>query len=102
MRVFTPPVLDRKIRFALVGCGRIAQSHINAMRQHADRIELTDVCDVDPAALQKAVEDTGAVGHRKLSDMLASTTADIVVLTTPSGLHPEQAVEIAAAGKHVM
>ena len=101
MRVFTP-VLDRKIRFALVGCGRIAQSHINAMRQHADRIELTDVCDVDPAALQKAVEDTGAVGHRKLSDMLASTTADIVVLTTPSGLHPEQAVEIAAAGKHVM
>jgi len=102
MRVFTPPVLDRKIRFALVGCGRIAQSYINAMRQHADRIELTDVCDVDPAALQKAVEDTGAVGHRKLSDMLASTTADIVVLTTPSGLHPEQAVEIAAAGKHVM
>lgn len=102
MRVFTPPVLDRKIRFALVGCGRIAQSHINAMRQHADRIELTDVCDVDPVALQKAVEDTGAIGHRKLSDMLASTTADIVVLTTPSGLHPEQAVEIAAAGKHVM
>ncbi|WP_411849809.1 Gfo/Idh/MocA family protein [Stenotrophomonas sp. LGBM10] len=102
MRVFTPPVLDRKIRFALVGCGRIAQSHINAMRQHADRIELTDVCDVDPVALQKAVEDTGAIGHRKLSDMLASTTADIIVLTTPSGLHPEQAVEIAAAGKHVM
>lgn len=102
MRVFTPPVLDRKIRFALVGCGRIAQSHFNAMRQHADRIELTDVCDVDPVALQKAVEETGATGHRQLSEMLATTTADIVVLTTPSGLHPEQAIEVAGAGKHVM
>lgn len=102
MRVFTAPVLDRKLRFALVGCGRIAQSHFNAMRQHSDRIELTDVCDVDPVALQKAVDETGAIGHRRLGDMLASTTADIIVLTTPSGLHPEQAVEIAAAGKHVM
>jgi UDP-N-acetyl-2-amino-2-deoxyglucuronate dehydrogenase len=34
--------------------------------------------------------------------MLAELTADIVVLTTPSGLHAEQAVEVAAAGRHVM
>jgi UDP-N-acetyl-2-amino-2-deoxyglucuronate dehydrogenase len=34
--------------------------------------------------------------------MLAELTADIVVLTTPSGLHAEQAVEVAGAGRHVM
>lgn len=102
MRVYPAPILDRKIRFALVGCGRIAQSHFSAMEKHADRIELVDVCDVDEEALQKAVAQTGARGHRRLADMLAATTADVVVLTTPSGLHPEQAVEVAAAGKHVM
>jgi UDP-N-acetyl-2-amino-2-deoxyglucuronate dehydrogenase len=34
--------------------------------------------------------------------MLASSTADLVILTTPSGLHPDQAVAVARADKHVM
>jgi len=34
--------------------------------------------------------------------MLGETKADIVVLATPSGLHPEQAIECAHAGFHVM
>lgn len=99
---FAPPITDRKIRFALVGCGRIAQNHFAAMEQHRDRCEIVDVCDIDPQALSAAVEKTGARGHRKLSDLLAHTSADCVVLTTPSGLHPAQAIEVAESGKHVM
>lgn len=97
-----PPVSDRKIRFALVGCGRIAQNHFAAMETHADRCELVDVCDISPTALQAAVAKTGARGHAKLADLLANTTADCVILTTPSGLHPNEAIEVAEAGKHVM
>ena len=41
----SPLITDRKIRFALVGCGRIAQNHFAAMEKHADRCELVDVCD---------------------------------------------------------
>ncbi len=96
------PITGRKLRLALVGCGRIAANHFGAMEGHADHIELVDVCDIDPAALKAAVERTGAKGHRQLADMLMSTTADLVVLTTPSGLHPQQAVDVAKAGKHVM
>lgn len=95
-------IIDRKIRVALVGCGRIAQNHLGAIETHANRLELVDVCDVDQNALQKTVERTDAKGHLKLADMLASTTADLVILTTPSGLHPEQTVEIAKSGRHVM
>lgn len=95
-------IKDRKIRMALVGCGRIAANHFGAMEQHAQDIEVVDVCDVDPVALEKAVARTGARGHTGLTKMLASTTADVVVLTSPSGLHPEQAVEIARSGRHVM
>lgn len=96
------PIVDRKIKVALVGCGRIANNHLGAMEKHADRMEVVEVCDVDPAALEQAVKRTGAKGFAKLGDMLKSSEADIVVLTTPSGLHPEQAIEVARAGKHVM
>ncbi|TXC65453.1 Gfo/Idh/MocA family oxidoreductase [Piscinibacter aquaticus] len=96
------PVTDRKIRFALVGCGRIAANHFEAIRAHAERCELVDVCDVDPKALDTAVARTGARGHRDLSSMLAVTDADCVILTTPSGLHPAQAIEVARSGRHVM
>ncbi len=102
MRHYPSPITDRKLRFALVGCGRIAKNHFGAMKQHADRIELVGVCDIDPAALDAAVKETGTKGYSNLAAMLADTNADIVVLTTPSGLHPEQAIEIAEAGRHVM
>ena len=99
---FAPPITDRKIRFALVGCGRIAQNHFAAMEKHGDRCEIVDVCDINPVALEAAVAKTGASGHAKLAQLLESTTADCVILTTPSGLHPAQAIRIAEAGKHVM
>ncbi len=95
-------VVGRKVRFALVGSGRIAQNHFAAMKQHGERCELVDVCDVNASALEAAVRDTGAKGHASLTSLLESTSADCVILTTPSGLHSSQAIEIAAAGKHVM
>ena len=102
MRQYSPPIKGRKIRFALAGCGRISANHFAAIAKHADRAELTDICDTDAAALAKAVKETGARGHDSLTKMLAATKADIVVLATPSGLHPEQAIECAHAGFHVM
>jgi UDP-N-acetyl-2-amino-2-deoxyglucuronate dehydrogenase len=97
-----PTVTDRKIRLALVGCGRIAANHFGAIEQHADRVEIVDVCDVNAAALDQAVTRTKATGHRSLTDMLKTTTADLVILTTPSGLHPDQAIQVAESGLHVM
>ncbi|MDT0633944.1 Gfo/Idh/MocA family oxidoreductase [Spectribacter hydrogenoxidans] len=96
------PITGRKVRFAVVGCGRIAANHFGAFEQHADRCEVVDVCDVDPAALKEAVERTGAQGHQRLDRMLAATSADCVVLTTPSGLHPTQATAVARSGRHVV
>ncbi len=102
MHVNRPPISGRKVRFALVGCGRIAANHFEAIKTHADRCELLDVCDHDPKALEAAVARTGARGHRDLASMLAATQADCVILTTPSGLHPTQAIEVAKSGRDVM
>ena len=95
-------VTDRKIRFALAGCGRIAANHIGAIKSHGERCELVDVCDVDPAALADAVAKTGATGHSSLEEMLTHTQADCVVLASPSGLHSAHAIRVAEAGRHVM
>ena len=100
------PIVDRPIRFALVGCGRIANSHIEALRQHRERAELVAVCDNRPEALAAAVAKTGARGYASLDALLAGdgtgSDADIVTLATPSGLHPRQAMRAAAAGFHVL
>jgi UDP-N-acetyl-2-amino-2-deoxyglucuronate dehydrogenase len=102
MFITKPFVTDRKIRFALVGCGRISANHFDALDRHADRAELVGVCDIDPDALCRAEERTGAPGFGSLDTLLAGTDADVVILSTPSGLHSKQAVQVAAAGRHVM
>ena len=96
------PSPDRKIRFALVGCGRISKNHFEALARHADRAEVVAVCDTRPEALQAAVELTGAPGFASLEALLAGSDADVVVLATPSGLHPQQAIQVARAGRHVL
>jgi UDP-N-acetyl-2-amino-2-deoxyglucuronate dehydrogenase len=96
------PSSDRKLRFALAGCGRIATNHFAALRQHAERAEWVGVCDNQPAALAAAVQATGAPGFASLDELLGGCEADAVVLATPSGLHPRQAAKVALSGRHVV
>ena len=96
------PITDRRVRFALAGCGRIAANHLDALQQHADRAELVAVCDPAAPALAAAVQRSGARGFASYPQMLAEAGADCVVLGTPSGLHPQQAIAAARAGCHVM
>jgi UDP-N-acetyl-2-amino-2-deoxyglucuronate dehydrogenase len=95
-------IRERKIRVALVGCGRIAGKHFEAIKSHSASLDLVAVCDSDPAALGAASQSTGAKPFATLADLLAGSDADMVILCTPSGLHPAQTIRIAAAGRHVM
>jgi len=97
-----PAVLNRRIRFAVVGCGRIAPRHFEAIAAHGERAELTAVCDTDPAALARAEVATGAPGYPTLEALLERSDCDAVALCTPSGLHPVQTMRAAAAGRHVI
>jgi UDP-N-acetyl-2-amino-2-deoxyglucuronate dehydrogenase len=96
------PIQDRKIRFALTGCGRIATNHFSALEKHVENAELIAVCDTDPIALKKAVACTGATGYHSHGELLEKSRADVVVLATPSGLHSLQAIEAADRGLHVV
>ena len=96
------PILNRPIRFAVVGCGRIARNHFGALKQHSADTELIAVCDADRPARDEAVASTGAKGYSNLEDLLASETPDVIVLCTPSGLHSQQAIKAARCGLHVV
>ncbi len=102
MHLQHPAITDRKLRFALAGCGRIASNHFESITRHAERAELVAVCDSDPAALAVATARTGVPGFASYAQMLAEASADCVVLATPSGLHARQAIAAAEAGQHVM
>lgn len=93
---------NRRIRFALVGCGRISGKHFEALEQHSGAAELAAVCDVDPEALELACVRTGAEGFRSLDHLLEAADVDVVILATPSGLHAEQGIRVAESGRHVI
>ncbi|OGT09894.1 MAG: oxidoreductase [Gammaproteobacteria bacterium GWE2_42_36] len=95
-------IQDRKIKIALAGCGRISNSHFNAIQVHHDEIELVNVCDHNPLVLKNAEATYNVEGFLSLEAMLKKTEADLIVLCTPSGIHARQAIQVVQARKHVM
>lgn len=96
------PIVDRKIRVALVGCGRIAKNHFGAVKEHGDALELVAVCDVDSKRRAEAEKEHGVPGYSRMADLLTDQRLDAVILATPSGIHADQAIEAAEAGVHVI
>lgn len=95
-------ILDRKIRIAIVGCGRIAQNHFGSIEKHANDLELVAVCDTDPKQSASYAERYNVPTYTRLEELLQQHKPDLVALCTPSGLHPDQAILAAKYGVHVI
>ncbi|MBP6270067.1 MAG: Gfo/Idh/MocA family oxidoreductase, partial [Rhizobacter sp.] len=74
------PIVDRRIRFALVGCGRISKNHLAALAEHSERAEIVALCDSNRVAL--AAPGLACERYASLTQMLASANVDIVTLAT--------------------
>jgi UDP-N-acetyl-2-amino-2-deoxyglucuronate dehydrogenase len=92
----------RKLRIAVVGCGRISKNHFGAIAQFSSDLELAAVCDIDRSSLAQHVSEYGVPGFERLEELLTEQKLDLVSLCTPSGLHAEQAIHAANAGVHVI
>jgi UDP-N-acetyl-2-amino-2-deoxyglucuronate dehydrogenase len=95
-------VKDRKIRMAIVGCGRISKNHFGSIEQHAENIKLVAICDNDNKVLHSHKDQYQVKGYLQLEDMLKEESLDLVVICTPSGSHPDQVIMAAKYGVHVM
>ena len=93
---------NRKIRIAIVGCGRISKNHFGSIEKHQDNIELVSICDVQQDVLSEHEVTYKVKGYLNLSDMLENEELDLVVICTPSGTHADQAELCAKHGVNVM
>ena len=89
-----------KIRFAIIGYGHIGKRHAAMIEQNPDCL-LTAVIDVNEEE-KYGVPQTVAF-HKSFDSFITSgTTADIVTIATPNGLHAIQAKQALLAGHHVV
>ncbi len=86
------------LRFALAGCGGIADTHARALAALPEA-RLTTCCDVVPEAALAFAEKFGL---RALPFDEAMREVDAVTVCTPSGLHGEVAAAALRAGRHVI
>ncbi len=103
------PPSPSRLRAAVVGTGGIVTgSHLSALREHADRVELVAAVDIDQGRLDAFREAAGAAGLGQVQDfaelgaMLASVRPDMVLIGTPPSLHREQTVAALEAGAWVL
>ncbi|MFD2671394.1 Gfo/Idh/MocA family protein [Marinicrinis sediminis] len=89
------------VRFAIIGCGIIADIHAKGIQETAEA-ELTALYDKQPEKAIRFAEEYGGKVYHTMEDLLAAEDIDVVCICTPSGQHPEQTIQSARAGKHVL
>ena len=89
-----------RIKFAIVGCGRIAQRHAEHILNTG---ELMAVCDVEKERANAMSEKFGGRAFYDIDDLLKSKIPiDVVSVCSPNGLHAIHSIKSLNAGFHVL
>ncbi len=89
------------IRFAIVGCGRIAPRHAESL-QRLPEAKLVAVADCDAGKAQAFGSKQGVKSFGSIQELLQWGEFDVACVCTPSGSHAENAIELMNGGKHVV
>lgn len=90
-----------KMKFVIVGCGRIATLHVAGYKDNKDA-ELWGVFDKNMSAAKKFAEEHGIPKiYESYEEVLADKEVTAVEILVPHHLHCELTVQAANAGKHV-
>jgi predicted dehydrogenase len=91
-----------KLNFALVGCGRIAQKHAEALINIKDA-ELVAVCDIKDERAAEYGKKYSVPFYTDYNEMLQKENIDVVNILTPSGLHAKHTIDIVSKyRKHIV
>jgi UDP-N-acetyl-2-amino-2-deoxyglucuronate dehydrogenase len=90
-----------RLRVGISGAGTIGRIHAAAIRQ-LDHATLVAVAEPRQDAGAAFTSEFGGTHYTTFVDMLEHDGLDAVIIATPSGIHPDQAVLAAEAGKHVI
>ncbi|MFD1020984.1 oxidoreductase [Thalassobacillus hwangdonensis] len=90
----------RKIKVGLVGYGFSGAIFHAPYISGLEEYEIAKVVSSNVQKVQKDLGNVVVVGN--LEEVLEDTTIDLIVITTPSGMHYEMAKQCLMAGKHVI
>ncbi len=89
-----------KVKFAIVGCGRIAQRHAEHISNFS---ELVAVCDIVNEKAISLGEKYNAKYYFSIDELLsAEQEIDVISICSPNGLHAEHSIKSLNAGFHVL
>jgi len=92
--------MQSKIRFGIIGCGRIAQRHAEHIHNKG---ELVAVCDVVKEKADAMAAKYNAKPFYDVNEFLKEHhTMDVVSICSPNGLHAQHAIAALNAGNHVL
>lgn len=92
---------DKKIRFAVVGCGHIGKRHAEMITRD-EKAELVALCDIRPKE-ELGVEAYPVPFAKNLEELLKiASDVDVINICVPNGLHAEMAIKAIEAGHHVV
>ncbi len=91
----------KKFKFALIGCGAVANHHVGAMKM-VENAEFVGLYGAVPEQAKAFGEKYNLRVYDTLEEMLADPEIDVVTICTPSGTHAELAIQSMIAGKHVV
>ena len=97
----------KKLRYGLIGCGRISPNHLAATKENQEHIELVALCDLvadrmDSVLVQAGIDGGGVNKYTDFRDMLESEHLDLVAIATESGSHAQIGLDCINAGCHVI
>lgn len=91
------------LKFALVGCGRIAKRHSELLGfNQINGASLVSVCDIVEDKARKLGEQFSVPHFTDMHQMMQSVAIDVVVVLTESGNHARDVLALAKYGKHVV
>lgn len=93
----------QKLRFALVGCGRISKRHSELLGLgHIKNAELAAVCDVKAERAEATGTTMNVPYYTDMHIMMQKESVDVVVVLTESGQHANHVIELSKYGKHII
>lgn len=91
------------LKFALVGCGRIAHRHAELLgKDQINGAKLAAVCDIVPEKSKAFGQKFGVPYFTNMHEMMSTQNIDVVVVLTPSGDHAEHVIALSKYGKHIV
>lgn len=94
--------MDKQVKFALVGCGRVSPNHLDAIH-NAPHATLVAVCDIDEEKAKKTAEENNLNSYyTDMETMIKMETPDVCCIITPSGNHAECGIKAAKMGVNIL